>query len=314
MRGRGDDGAATDAQGEWIVIGRWAAAASADEAALVLHAVGIRSAVTRVEGESPGADDAYELIVPPNDAGFAREQLARFAVENRGWPSRPVLLPPMTMGIGAALVYAASLALAFLVQQQRSYGVDWVLAGRADAALILDGEWWRAVTALSLHADVGHLAGNLLFGALFGVILAQSVGGGAAWLIFVVAGAAGNLANAWVQPPEHLAIGASTGVFALVGAQAACDWMRRGRRRRHPMRRWAPVIMGVALLAWFGGSGGDRRVDIAAHAFGFLFGLICGAAMGWRTVALFRTSRAQNAMTAAALTLVGFAWAMALRF
>lgn len=294
---------------EWTPIGRWPAAASADESAFVLYAVGIRSAVARVEAES---GDAYELSVLSRDAVAAREQLAKFVAENRGWPMRPVLLPAMTTGTGAALVYAALMVLAFLAQKRGSYGVDWLSAGRADAALILNGEWWRAVTALSLHADVSHLAGNVLFGALFGVMLAQSVGGGAAWLIFVVAGAAGNFINAWWKGPEHLAVGASTGVFALVGAQAACDWMRRSRLRRHPMRRWAPIIMGVALLAWFGGSNGDRQVDVTAHAFGFLTGLVCGGAMEWRTVAWFRTSRAQNAMTASTLGLVALAWAMAL--
>jgi len=298
---------------EWTSIGRWPAAASADESAFVLYAVGIRSVVARLEGEFEAElGDTYELSVLSRDAVVAREQLARFAVENRGWPSRPLLLPAMTSGTGAALVYATLLVLAFLAQQRGSYGVDWLSAGRADAALILDGEWWRAVTALSLHADVSHLAGNVLFGALFGVMLAQSVGGGAAWLIFVVAGAAGNFINAWWRAPDHLAIGASTGVFALVGAQAACDWMRRGRIRRHPMRRWAPIIMGVALLSWFGGGNGDRQVDVTAHAFGFFAGLACGGAMEWRTVAWFRTSRAQNAMTATTLGFLALAWAMAL--
>jgi membrane associated rhomboid family serine protease len=43
------------------------------------------------------------------------------------------------------------------------------------------------VTALGLHLDLLHLAGNLAFGTVFGVMLAQSIGFGLAWLTFVTA-------------------------------------------------------------------------------------------------------------------------------
>ena len=39
--------------------------------------------------------------------------------------------------------------------------------GQAQAQLLLEGQWWRAATALTLHADAGHVLGNCLFGALF---------------------------------------------------------------------------------------------------------------------------------------------------
>lgn len=305
---------------EWVEIGRWPLATRADEYALVLTAVGIRSVIAVDEGQ-------HELIVRAEDAERARDHLQKFAAENRGWPARPVTLPPMTGGPGAALIYAALMSIAFAAQQQHSYGVDWLSTGAADAALIRTGEWWRALTALTLHGDGVHLIGNLVFGALFGVMLAQSVGAGAAWLTFVLAGGIGNGINAWWQSPGHLAIGASTGVFGLLGAQVACDWMRRGRGRHHPMRRWAPIIMGVALLAWFGGSGerqinpGDviavardtSRVDIAAHVFGFLsgvgFGTLAASRVAWR----LRSARVQHLMTTVAIGAVVVAWAIALR-
>lgn len=298
----------------WVELGRWRSAARADDHALVLQAVGIRSAVARVD-DSPG--EAYALIVQADDALRARVELDTFVGENRGWPPKPVELPPLTMGVGAALVYAALLTIAFMAQQQGSWGVDWLRAGSADAGLMRAGEWWRAVTSLSLHGDVVHLIGNVVFGALFGVILAQSIGAGAAWLVFVEAGALGNFLNAWWQTPDHVAIGASTGVFGLLGAQAAFDWMRRGRVRLHPMRRWAPIIMGVALLAWFGGSGNPQveanRVDVAAHVFGFLAGLGLGALHGARSSSVLMRPRVQHALTAAALAIVVVAWALAVR-
>lgn len=311
----------------WVELGRWASAARADDHALVLHAVGIRYAIAQTDGE-PGPQ--YALIVEADDADRAREQIGKFVRENKGWPPKPVEVPPLTSGVGGALVYVALLVIAFAAQQQGSWGIDWLRAGTADAALIRDGEWWRAVTSLTLHGDVVHLIGNLLFGALFGVMLAQSLGAGTAWLAFVLAGAVGNYTNAWWQSPEHLAIGASTGVFGLLGAQAAVDWMRRGRVRLHPMRRWAPVIMGLALLAWFGGSGEQRvdprdvtnvlrnvghvaRVDIAAHVFGFMAGLGLGALLALRAAARLHTPRMQAVLTATTIAIVALAWFLAVR-
>lgn len=321
-----DDRSAPDAAEpprEWIEIGRWPSAARADDYALVLMAVGIRSVVAVDGGQ-------HELIVRTEDAERAREQLQTFIGENRGWPAKPVSLPPVTMGVGAALVYAALMGIAFAAQQQHSYGIDWLRLGSADAGLIRHGEWWRALTALSLHGDIVHLIGNVVFGALFGVMLAQSVGAGAAWLTFVIAGGLGNGVNAWWQSPEHLAIGASTGVFGLLGAQVACDWMRRGRIRLHPMRRWAPIIMGLALLAWFGGSGERQinpgsvpgafrdvgewhRVDIAAHVFGFVAGLGLGVLQGTRISRWLYAPRVQSVLTATAIGAMVLAWVLAAR-
>jgi rhomboid protease GluP len=59
---------------------------------------------------------------------------------------------------------------------RETFSQDWWSAGAAQAGLIADGEWWRAVTALGLHADLSHLASNLAFGSLLGLLLAQILG------------------------------------------------------------------------------------------------------------------------------------------
>ena len=42
----------------------------------------------------------------------------------------------------------------------------------------MDGEWWRAVTALTLHGGLSHIAGNLVFGVMFAVLASHSLGVG----------------------------------------------------------------------------------------------------------------------------------------
>ena len=56
--------------------------------------------------------------------------------------------------------------------------------GHSGSWVVVRGEWWRAFTALTLHADAGHLMANLLFGVLFAYPAAQLVGVGVAWLVW----------------------------------------------------------------------------------------------------------------------------------
>src|SRR5437763_159481 len=78
-------------------------------------------------------------------------------------------------------------------------------------------EWWRAVTALTLHVDVVHVAGNALAVAVLLPPLVQRFGAGAALWLLLLAGALGNVLAAMTHDPRHLAVGASTAAFGAVG-------------------------------------------------------------------------------------------------
>jgi membrane associated rhomboid family serine protease len=130
------------------------------------------------------------------------------------------------------------------------------------------------VTALTLHLDAGHITANLVFGAVFGFLAGQALGGGVAWLAIVVAGGLGNFINAFVQAPTHSSIGASTAVFAALGVIVSHALHHWRAVREKPLRRWSPLIGGVLLLAYTG-SGGERT-DIVAHLTGFMAGLVIG--------------------------------------
>lgn len=307
----------------WIEVSRSPDRETVQEHALVLQAVGVPALTAHGAG-------GHVLIVRLADAERARAELAKFVGENRGWPPPRIVPEPVSTGIAAAALYAALLVAAFVAQRQESYGFDWWASGRADAALIQGGAWWRSVTALCLHADALHLAGNLVFGALFGVMLAQSVGSGAAWWTFVITGALGNWVNATLQSPSHVSVGASTAVFGMLGAQVAFDRLRRAHLHHDALRRWAPIVMGLALLAWLGGGDrgagpddvarklGDfdeaiRRIDVGAHVAGFVAGLGIGALLGWRPPKRLASSRVQGALAAAAAAVVVAAWVAALR-
>jgi rhomboid protease GluP len=284
-----------------VEVSRSRSIARGEQHALVLVAVGIDCRLAWEDGSA-------RLYVAPADAERARRQIGIYEVENRP-RRRPSQLRPLLGGLDAALAYCALLLLAFGIARRGMGGIDWVMAGAAHKGLIVDGAWWRTITALTLHADLGHLASNLASGALFGLLVAQLFGPGLAWLAILAAGALGNGLNALIQPAVHLSIGASTAVFGALGILSGHMFRSREIPWRGGMRRWAPLGGGLMLLVFIGVGG--ERTDVWAHALGFLAGVGIGAALAQLAWRIPHGPRAQAAYALAALALIALAWLLA---
>ncbi|GFO61490.1 rhomboid family intramembrane serine protease [Geomonas silvestris] len=255
-----------------------------------------------------------QVLRPDLDAATA--ELKRFVQENRDWP--PLIPPVRPMRENTLPTLSVLLLVATFHNLTRldltvlgRHPVDWVEIGSAQAHRILDGEWWRLATSLTLHADWLHLLSNLSIGGLFIVYLCRDLGSGLAWSLLLTAGMLGNLVNAEVQLPSHASIGGSTAVFAAVGSLGSIAMMRY---RHHLRRRWpVPVAAALALLVLLGSEG--KQTDLGAHFFGFLSGLV----LGWLTELLIgvlgRPGRLTNAVLClASSALILFAWWSALTF
>lgn len=297
----------------WVELRRHAQRKPARDHALVLQAVGIPHGLIQDGG-------AFVIIVRGDMRERASFELDRYDRENVDWPPREDAFAAFAGAPMAAAFYVVVIFALHIAQRSFAYGVDWTRAGRASAERITSGEWWRAITALSLHGDLPHVAGNAVFGAFFGVLLSQAVGVGVAWTSILVAGALGNALNALLQDPSHNSIGASTAVFAAVGCLAAYRWRTRGARESF-RRRWLPLVMGVALLAFLGVPHENPEeardvtrpiVDVVAHLTGFVFGAILGVvhAIWQRRYRIGEKGQLALAWTAP-LVLVA-AWALAL--
>ena len=277
------------------------------DATLVLSAMGIRCEVVR-------SSDGWLLVVREHDEAAARRELLTYLRENQRAGELEEPFQAQSDGLAAAMLYAALLGLGFLLERSDAFGLAWWDSGLLDAGKVRDGEVWRAVTALTLHSDPAHLAGNIVFGSLFGVLLAQLVGSGWTWLSILVAGSLGGVLNAWAHPLPHRSIGASTAVFAALGLLVGVEIGRRHRARPRGLKRFAPLVLGLVLLGWLGLGGGapeQGRVDVLAHGMGFLAGLACTPLL-LGVLARGASARAQTRAAAAAGGLVAVAWAVAL--
>lgn len=271
------------------------------EVALVLEAVGVRASLFDMGG-------GWIVVVPTSDAVRARREIDAWQAENR---VRPLAPPPAQVGDARAGVAGYVLVLFAVALAAGSFaaGQDWFAAGRVDAAAMRDGEWWRAVTALTLHGDLEHLLANLFFGSVFGWFAGRYLGSGMAWLAITAAGAAGNLVNVLTLGGGHRAIGASTAVFAALGLLGA--WVWAGRRGAAGwIHRWGPVVAAVALLAYTGT--GDENTDVGAHLWGFVAGLGAGALLARIPSRRLGSTRLQLGAGALCIGVVAGAWIRAL--
>ena len=278
--------------------------AACAESRLVLRAAGISAA-------SVYQDGSWLLIVSRDDVVVATEELDAYRQENPDRPAPRVTNTPLYGGafLGVS-IYAAVIMLVAVLNGYSAYGWEWLPAGRMQAGLVMAGQWWRTVTALTLHVDVGHISANLVFGSVFGLLAGRVLGGGVAWLAIVIAGALGNLINAMVQPATHMSIGASTAVFAALGVIIAHALRPRASVEEKPLKRWSPLIAGVVLLG-FTGVGGERT-DVVAHLTGFLAGLLIGWAGSRLPNHWLASTKVQVASGVAAVGIIALAWIFAL--
>ena len=273
--------------------------------ALVLAAAGIGYRLDEREGR-------FVLVVDASDAPAAETALAGFDAEGPVKPDPPA---PDTGASALGVLSAIGLCAMFFVAGpwgqagQSTSGSRWFEAGAASAERIASGQWWRALTALTLHADLLHLAGNVVAALIFVAAVGRWLGGGLGALVILAAAGTANLLTAAVHRTAFVSVGASTATFAALGLCAGLQVVRRlrgGARRKYA---WVPLGAGLGLYAMLGVGPG---ADTYAHLFGLGLGAAIGSAAALGNVRAPRTT-VQVLLGAAALAVMAASWGLALR-
>lgn len=258
---------------------RYPSEAAAHEHALVVLAMERPCWVQELPdqtGYSLEVEEADQALVTPELAAYDQEQtLVR--------QQKPATFDPFEYSAGLQL-YGVWL-LALLAAEILSALHPWLQDAGASSSLGLwrDGEWWRPLTALFLHADLQHLGGNALAALCFAPLVCRQVGVVRGWGLILLCGTLANAATSWIMLPEpYESIGASTATFAALGLLSGLGLtllLRHGARLTM-LRQLAPVIAGVILLGMLGSGSGDGRTDVLAHCVGYGFGLVAGTLHG----------------------------------
>jgi len=142
------------------------------------------------------------------------------------------------------------------------------LLGLAPALFL--GRPWTIVTAMFVHAGIGHILGNMITLYFFGSYLIRLIGERNFWVLYLCGGILGNILFMLLAPPFSVAVGASGAIFAVGGALT----LMRPKLRVFiipipvPIPLWVAVIGGFLILSFLPG------VAWQAHLGGLVFGLI----------------------------------------
>lgn len=241
----------------------------ADLAVLVLKSQGIDPYIESFSGK-------YQVIVKPEEEDPAEEALEAYYRENRP-QSEPEGPEPIPLTWRSATSISIMFLLVIIHFFALFHGIHSYLIKTygCSALYILQGSYYRAMTALMLHTGIEHLAGNLAGIFIFGTGLLKTAGFGTGALIMLFSGFFGNILNAWFFKAAHLSIGASTSVMGAAGALTAFQVVRRRNLHGLNAKTLVPAAAGLAILGML--SGGENT-DVSAHMFGFLSGAAIGLA------------------------------------
>lgn len=141
-------------------------------------------------------------------------------------------------------------------------------------ALFARGEWYRLLTSMFLHANIGHLVSNMLVLFFAGAEVEKKTGTLSFIIMYVITGLCGNLLsvltsvrhNEWNQ-----SLGASGAVFGMLGVLAVITFAERKRLQKGALMR---LIAGIGLSLYSGSV--TPGIDQMAHVGGFAAGIIYG--------------------------------------
>ncbi len=245
----------------------------------------------------------WSIQVRKADAEKAFSIMGEHLAENQTWkpgedaePVRQKTYAGFWISIVLISAYAAAAMIDAPPHAIRSFG--------SSASRVMDGQYYRTITALFLHANVGHLAGNIIGMAVFGTAVCRTAGWGVGLLIILLSGGIGNLMNAFLYKAGHVSIGASTSVFGSIGYLSGFSFLDKSRQPGGRRRAWLSIGGGLALLAFIGSG---EYTDVMAHFLGFSVGIIFAAPYSvWGS--LLKKKAVQVMCIVFTLVIIGGSW------
>lgn len=139
-------------------------------------------------------------------------------------------------------------------------------------ALVEDGEWWRLLTPMLVHAPgLFHVAMNMLVLYVYGPNVEQAYGKLEFVAVYVTSGFLGS-AFSYSFGSGRPSVGASGAIFGVVGALAVYLYKRRASTVIGQYLQGLIVFLGLNLVI----SLLLPRIDVFAHLGGFVGGALLG--------------------------------------
>jgi rhomboid protease GluP len=232
---------------------------------LVLASQGIEPVIEHTE------EAGWALVVAMHDYETSLAAIRQYRLENRRWPWRsPAFKSGFVFDWGSAAWVVLTVVFFWLSDTRANLRATGIM----DGAAVAHGEWWRLFTATLLHADLGHLATNAVFGFVLIGLAMGHCGTGVGLFAAYLAGAGGNVASWLVHGEAHLGLGASGVVMGALGLLAVQSLPLLKGNPNAAKLAIGGIVGGVMLFVLLGLNPGT---DVIAHLGGFVAGLLLGS-------------------------------------
>ena len=169
-------------------------------------------------------------------------------------------------------VFEAAVFAVCLLTGDRLYAM-----GRCGTYLVLrDGQYWRLLTSVFLHAGLSHLGSNLLVQILMGNIVERNLGHVRYLILFLLSGIGGNIVSVLYDNAlgvNTYSVGASGAVFGVMGVLVLL--IVKGRKN---LRSGSSMLARAAFAVFYAVYSGFKNpyTDNAAHIGGLAAGVLLG--------------------------------------
>ena len=139
----------------------------------------------------------------------------------------PRVIATPALIVANVLIYAATAGASGQTDPRPDVLVGW---GALFGPGVANGEWWRLVSAMFLHAGILHIALNCLFLRQIGNMVERLLGSFAFLTIYLVTGVTGAMASLMAHP-RSIGVGASGALFGITGTLLAVVLSSGGQMR-----------------------------------------------------------------------------------
>lgn len=136
-----------------------------------------------------------------------------------------------------------------------------------------EGEWWRLITCLFLHANTYHLMNNMIMLFAVGAFVEEALRPPKFLILYFGSGIGASLASFFYAGLDSgmVSVGASGAIFGVLGALIAIVLLHKGHYDR---LSWKGMLLLLALSVYYGFASGG--IDNAAHLGGLVTGFLLG--------------------------------------
>lgn len=135
--------------------------------------------------------------------------------------------------------------------------------------LISEGEYWRLITPIFMHANFPHILFNLFSLIIIGPGIESMVGTARFSLLFVLSGILANICTLLTMPAMYVHVGASGAIFGLFGCYAYILLYRKHLMTRQNSQTILTLIVLSVVLSFT-----QTSVNLIGHFGGLAAGFL----------------------------------------